>query len=212
MKLLLIGAPGAGKGTQARRLVNHYKLAYIATGDILREEIKKGTELGKEIKHVMNSGGLVSDEMIIEIVKGRIADEDCKNGFILDGFPRTQVQAEKLDELIGSPDKAIYINVPDKAMLGRLIERETCPKCGASYHKINNPPKVSGICDECGTTLAQRKDDNYESGVKRLKTFHEQSEPLVDYYKQKGILFEVNGLEVIDDITKKLINELGEKA
>lgn len=212
MKLVLIGAPAAGKGTQARKLIAYYGLAYISTGDMLREEVAKGTELGLKAKDIMASGGLVSDDLIIAIVKNRIAQDDCKNGFILDGFPRTQVQAEKLDDLIGSIDKAIYINVPDDVMLERITARLTCPVCGASFNKISNPPKVEGICDDCGAKLTQRKDDTYEAGKARLKTFHESSEPLVEYYKKQGHLFEVDGLKEIDEISKTIIRELGEKA
>lgn len=211
MRLVLIGAPAAGKGTQARRLIDYYQLAYISTGDMLREEVSRGTELGHKIKEIMALGGLVSDELIIEIVKKRIKQDDCKNGFILDGFPRTQVQAEKLSELV-TVDKAVYINAPDSVMLERITARETCPKCGASFNKITLPPKVKGICDVCGTTLTQRKDDTLEAGKARLKTFHNQSEPLVAYYKSKNILFEVNGLQDIDVITKEIIHELGERA
>lgn len=211
MRLVLIGAPAAGKGTQARRLIEYYKLAYISTGDMLREEVSRGTELGSKAKTIMASGGLVPDELIIVIVKERIKQDDCKNGFILDGFPRTKVQAEKLDEMV-SVDKAIYINAPDDVMLERITARETCPKCGASYNKISLPPKATGICDVCGEKLTQRKDDTLEAGMARLKTFHEQSEPLVGYYKNKGILFEVNGIQNIDDITKAIIHNLGELA
>lgn len=212
MKLVLIGAPAAGKGTQARRLVNYYKLTYIATGDMLREQISKGTELGRNMKNVISEGRLVPDDLIIEIVKNRIQEDDCKNGFILDGFPRTQVQADRLNELVGTITKAIYINVPDDILLQRISIRESCPKCGASFHKIFNPPKVSGVCNECGTALVQRKDDNFETGKSRLKTFHDTSEPLIDYYRSKNLLLEVNGLEEIDTITNTIIQELGERA
>lgn len=212
MKLVLIGAPAAGKGTQARRLVAYYNLVYISTGDMLREEIAKGSKLGQKVKHTMDSGALVSDELIIEIVKERIQEDDCKNGFILDGFPRTVVQADKLDEFVGSIDRAIYLNVPDNVMLERITARETCPKCGSSFNRISNPPKITGVCDVCGTKLTQRKDDTYEAGVARLRTFHEQSEPLVDHYRQKGLLFEVNGRDGIDELTKRIIKELGERA
>lgn len=212
MKLVLIGAPAAGKGTQARRLVAQYNLAYISTGDMLREQISKKTELGLAVKHVIASGGLVPDDLIVEIVKTRIQEDDCKNGFILDGFPRTQVQAEELDEIVGKIDRAIYINVPDDVMLDRLTVRQSCPKCGSSYNKVSNPTKVKGICDVCGTELKQRKDDNYESGVSRIKTFHDSSEPVVEYYKNKNLLFEVDGLGNIDDITKLIVSNLGERA
>jgi len=211
MRLVLIGAPAAGKGTQARRLIEYYNLAYISTGDMLRDEVSRGTELGGQAKTIMASGGLVPDELIIAIVKERIKQDDCKNGFILDGFPRTKVQAEKLDEMV-SVDKAIYINAPDAVMLERITARETCPKCGASYNKIFLPPKTAGICDVCGEKLTQRKDDTLEAGKARLKTFHDQSEPLVGYYKNKDILFEVDGIQNIDDITKAIIHDLGELA
>ena len=212
MKLVLIGAPAAGKGTQAKRLIEYYNIAHISTGDMLRDEISRGTELGEKIQHVMASGGLVSDELILEIVKERIKKDDCKNGYIFDGFPRTIVQAEKLDEAIGHIDIAIYITAPDDVILNRLTARETCPKCGATYNKISLPSKVSGICDACGEKLTQRKDDTLEAGKARLETFHSQSEPLVDYYKKQNLLFEVNGLLEIDEVTKAIISELGEKA
>ncbi len=209
MKLVLIGAPAAGKGTQAARLVEHYSIAHISTGDMLREEVAKETELGKEAKAIMNAGGLVSDEIIIAMVKERIKKDDCKNGFILDGFPRTVVQAEKLDEMV-TLDKVVYINAPDEVMLERLTARQTCPKCGATYNKLFLPPKTAGICDKCGAELTQRKDDTVEAGKARIATFHEQSEPLVEFYTKKGILFEVDGTATIDDITKAIIEGLGE--
>ncbi|NCC15288.1 MAG: adenylate kinase [Clostridia bacterium] len=207
MKLVLIGAPAAGKGTQAARLVKHYGIAHISTGDMLREEVAKGTELGNQAKSIMASGGLVSDELIIAIVKERIQKDDCKNGFILDGFPRTVVQAEKLDEMVAL-DKVAYINAPDEIMLARLTARETCSKCGATYNKLFLPAKVAGVCDACGEALTQRKDDTTEAGLARIKTFHEQSEPLVAFYDKKGILFEVDGTLPIDDITKAIIEGL----
>ena len=210
MKLVLIGAPAAGKGTQARKLIVKYKLAYISTGDMLREEVSKGTDLGLKVKSVMASGGLVSDDLIIAIVKERIKADDCKNGFILDGFPRTVVQAEKLDELIEHIDKAIYIDCPDEILLERITARQTCPKCGASYNKISVPSKVEGICDVCGEHLTQRKDDTVEAGKARLETFHNQSEPLVDYYKKQGRLFDVDGTMGIDKITEAIFAELGD--
>ena len=209
MKLVLIGAPAAGKGTQAARLVEHYSIAHISTGDMLREEVAKETELGKEAKAIMNAGGLVSDEIIIAMVKERIKKDDCKNGFILDGFPRTVVQAEKLDEMV-TLDKVVYINAPDEVMLERLTARQTCPKCGATYNKLFLPPKTAGICDKCGAELTQRKADTVEAGKARIATFHEQSEPLVEFYTKKGILFEVDGTAAIDDITKAIIEGLGE--
>ena len=207
MKLVLIGAPAAGKGTQAARLVKHYGIAHISTGDMLREEVAKGTELGIQAKSIMASGGLVSDELIIAIVKERIQKGDCENGFILDGFPRTVVQAEKLEEMVAL-DKVVYINAPDEVMLERLTARETCPKCGATFNKLFLPAKVTGICDVCGEGLTQRKDDTTEAGLARIKTFHEQSEPLVAFYDKEGILIEVNGILSIDEITKAIIEGL----
>jgi len=212
MKLVLIGAPAAGKGTQARKIIEKFKLAYISTGDMLREQIEKGTELGNQVKSIMASGGLVSDDLIIAIVEDRIKADDCKNGFILDGFPRTVVQAKKLDELIGSIDKAVYINASDDVLLERLTARETCPKCGATFNRISLPPKTPGICDVCGEKLTQRKDDTIEAGKARLKTYHEQSEPLVEYYGKQNLVFEVDGLQEVDVVTEKIINELGKLA
>lgn len=212
MKLVLIGAPAAGKGTQARRLIAYYGLAYISTGDILREHISKKTEIGIAIKSNMDAGKLVPDEMIIEIVKERIQEDDCKNGFILDGFPRTKVQAEELKKFAGLINRAIYIDVPDEIMLKRITGRLSCPNCGASYHKTSNPPKLEGICDVCQHALKQRKDDTYETGVARLTTFHETAEPLIQYYRERGLLLEVKGSGDIDEITKFIIHELGEKA
>ena len=207
MKLVLIGAPAAGKGTQARKLIDRFQLAYISTGDMLREEVSRGTDLGNQAKSIMASGGLVPDELIISIVNERIKQDDCKNGFILDGFPRTTVQAEKLDEMV-KLDKAVYINAPDDVMLERITARETCPKCGASYNKISLPSKKAGICDVCGEGLTQSKDDTLEAGKARLATFHEQSEPLVEYYNKQGILFEVDGMLGVEEISKAIIAEL----
>ena len=207
MKLVLVGAPAAGKGTQAARLVKHYNIAHISTGDMLREEVAKASDLGKEVKSIMDAGALVSDELIIAIVRDRIQLDDCKNGFILDGFPRTVVQAEKLDEMI-TVDKVVYINAPDDVMLERLTARETCPKCGATYNKLFLPSKVAGVCDVCDAALTQRKDDTVEAGKARIATFHNQSKPLVGFYGDKGILIEVDGTQDIDEITKNIIEGL----
>ena len=204
MKLVLIGAPAAGKGTQAARLVQHYGSAHISTGDMLREDVAKGSDLGHQAKSIMAAGGLVSDEIIIAMVKERIQRDDCKKGFILDGFPRTVVQAEKLEDMVAL-DHVVYINAPDEVMLERLTARESCPKCGATYNKLFMPAKTAGVCDACGEKLTQRKDDTPEAGKARIKTFHEQSEPLVGYYGKKGILFEVDGTQAVDEITKAII-------
>ena len=207
MNLVLIGAPAAGKGTQAARLVKHYNIAHISTGDMLREEVAQGSELGKEVKSIMDAGALVSDELIISIVKERIKKDDCKNGFILDGFPRTVVQAEKLDEMV-TLDDVVYISAPDEVMLERLTARQSCPKCGATYNKLFLAPKVAGKCDVCATELTQRKDDTVEAGRTRIETFHKQSMPLVGYYGNKGILIEVDGTQEIDDITVQIVKGL----
>ena len=205
MKLVLIGAPAAGKGTQARRIIERFDLAYISTGDMLREEVAKGTELGKQAKEVMAAGGLVSDELIIAMVKNRIAQDDCKNGFLLDGFPRTIPQAQKLDELTGGLDKVIYLDVADEVVLPRLTARLTCPKCGATYNKLFQPPKQAGVCDVCGTALTQRKDDTEEAGRQRLANYHSQSEPMVDYYQKQGVLLTIDGAMGLEEITKAII-------
>lgn len=210
MKLVLIGAPAAGKGTQARKLIDHYKFAYISTGDMLRSHVSKGTELGLIAKSVMAEGKLVSDDLIIAMVKERIAEPDCERGFLLDGFPRTKVQAEKLQNLVGSIDKAVYVNVPDSIILGRISGRLTCPKCGASFHKLNMPPKTEGICDVCGENLIQRKDDTEEAGLTRIKTFHESAGPIIEFYKELGLLLEVDGTKDPDEVSKEIINGLGE--
>ncbi|GFI61672.1 adenylate kinase [Clostridiales bacterium] len=210
MKLVLIGAPAAGKGTQAARLVEHYSIAHISTGDMLREEVARGTDLGKEAKAIMDTGGLVSDEIIIAMVKERIKKDDCAKGFILDGFPRTVVQAEKLEEMV-KLDKVVYINAPDDVTLKRLTARELCSECGATYNKLFLPPKNAGICDKCGAKLTQRKDDTEEAGKARLEAFHNQSMPLVDFYAKEGILLEVDGTEAIDAITEAIVKGLGEE-
>ena len=207
MYIVMLGAPGSGKGTTAKILAKRTNLPHISTGDMLREEVSRGTDLGNQAKSIMASGGLVPDELIISIVNERIKQGDCKNGFILDGFPRTTVQAEKLDEMV-KLDKAVYINAPDDVMLERITARETCPKCGASYNKISLPSKKAGICDVCGEGLTQRKDDTLEAGKARLATFHEQSEPLVEYYNKQGILFEVDGMLGVEEISKAIIAEL----
>ena len=214
MKLVLIGAPAAGKGTQARKLVSYYKLAYIATGDMLREQIDKGTELGKTVKKVMAEGKLVSDELIIEIVKNRIQEDDCKNGFILDGFPRTRLQAEKLDEFLEAHnskiDKVVDISVGKEELMIRLTGRRVCKKCGASYHIVNIPPKKEGVCDICGGPLIQRDDDNAETAANRIEVYEEQTRPLVDYYKKAGNLVLIDGTTGLENVFADIVRALGE--
>lgn len=213
MRLILLGAPGAGKGTQAVILAEEFKVPHISTGDIFRNNIKNGTELGKKAKEYMDKGLLVPDEITIEIVKDRLKQDDCKDGFILDGFPRTIPQAEYLDkvlnELNAPLDKVLNISVSDEIIVDRMSGRRTCTSCGASYHVINNPPKKEGVCDNCGADIIQRADDKEETVKQRLKTYHEQTEPLIDYYKKQGKLVTVNGENKIDDTKKEVLKVLG---
>jgi adenylate kinase len=211
MRFILLGAPGAGKGTQAVMLGEKYNIPHISTGDIFRSNIKNGTELGKKAKEYINKGMLVPDEVTVGIVKDRIGQEDCRKGFILDGFPRTIPQAEYLDkaleEMDVSLDAVVSIYVPDENIINRMSGRRVCPSCGMSYHILYNPPRSPGKC-ECGEDVIQRQDDKEETVISRLKTYHDQTEPLIEYYKSKGKLITVIGQEKIDDTSKELINAL----
>ncbi|WPX07879.1 adenylate kinase [Anaerocellum danielii] len=213
MRLILLGAPGAGKGTQAEYLSKRFSIPHISTGDILRENVKNETELGKKAKEYMDKGLLVPDEIVIEIVKDRISKEDCKNGFLLDGFPRTIAQAEALDkvlqELGQKIDKVLNIEVPDEKILERMSGRRICKNCGASFHVIYRPPQKEGVCDVCGGELYQREDDKEETVKKRLEVYHAQTQPLIDYYKEKGLLVVAYGQEEIADTTKEVLKALG---
>ena len=206
MRLILIGPPGAGKGTQANYIKEHFGIPQISTGDMLRAAVKAGTELGKAAKVIMDQGGLVSDDIIIGLVKERLLADDCKNGFILDGFPRTVPQAEALETMGVQIDKVIEISVPDEAIKARLGGRRVCESCGATYHVEFNPPKVEGKCDKCGGNAVQRKDDAPETVINRLKTYHEATAPLVDFYKGRGKLRTVIGQAEVAD-TSKLVLE-----
>ena len=208
MKLVLIGCPGAGKGTQAKKLSKHYNIAHISTGDLLREQMKLGTELGKKVSEIMNAGGLVSDDIVSAMLAERIKADDCKNGYILDGYPRNVSQAEGLDAITGPLDKVVCFNVDDAVIVDRMTGRRGCPKCGQMFHIKYNPPKQDGICDACGDKLIQRKDDNEETVVNRLKVYHETTAPVIDYYKNKGILLEVEGVGDIDEIFAKVVSGL----
>ena len=188
MKLILLGAPGAGKGTQAEVIMDHLNIPAISTGNIIREALKNGTEVGLKAKSYMDAGKLVPDEVVIEIIKERLAKDDCKNGFILDGFPRTVPQAEALDAMGITIDKVVDIEVADEKIAQRLGGRRVCANCGASYHTEYKPSKVEGVCDKCGGPTVQRKDDEPATVLDRLKVYHEQTEPLKDYYAKKGIL------------------------
>ena len=201
MNLILLGAPGAGKGTQAEKICEKLSIPAISTGNILREAMANGTEMGLKAKSFIDAGALVPDEVVIGIINDRLQEDDCKNGFILDGFPRTIPQAEALDTMGVRIDKVIDIEVPDDKIASRLSGRRVCLKCGATYHTEFKKPKVDGICDACGDKLVQRKDDMPETVLDRLNTYHEQTEPLKDFYEKKGILRVVEGQEEVADTT-----------
>lgn len=212
MKIIMLGAPGAGKGTQAHMIAEKYHLPHVSTGDIFRANIKNGTELGKEAKGYMDRGELVPDELTVRILLDRVAQEDCKNGYILDGFPRNIPQAEVLEkelEKLGEKiDAAIDMEVPDESIIRRMSGRRACSSCGTTYHIVNVPPKKEGICDVCGEALILRDDDKEETVQKRLDVYHEQTQPLIEFYTKKGILKTVDGtqdmMSVFQTITKIL--------
>lgn len=210
MKIVLLGPPGAGKGTQAKQISNNYNIPHISTGDIFRKNISEKTELGVKAKEYMDKGLLVPDELTIDIVKDRLGDEDCKNGFLLDGFPRTVKQAEALDAFLSDNiDTALLIEVPRENILERMTGRRVCPKCGASYHIKFNPAKVDNVCNECGSELIQRKDDTVETVGERLDVYYKQTEPLVKYYKSKNALKAVDGTKNIDVVFEDIVKLLG---
>ncbi len=214
MKIIMLGAPGAGKGTQAKMIAEKYLVPHISTGDIFRANIKEGTELGKQAKEYMDKGQLVPDSLTVNLLLDRVAKDDCKNGYVLDGFPRTIPQAEVLDEALSklgeNIDYAIDVDVPDENIINRMSGRRACVTCGATYHLKHIPPKKEGICDKCGSELILRDDDKPETVKKRLDVYHEQTQPLIDYYTNKGILKTVDGtkdmLEVFGDIVSILGN------
>lgn len=208
MNLVFLGAPGAGKGTQAENVCKHLGIVSISTGNMIREALRNGTELGKKAKSYMDAGGLVPDEIVIDIIKERLKKDDCKDGFILDGFPRTVPQAEALDQMGVPIDKVIEIYVPDEKITERMSGRRVCEICGASYHVDFKPPKNGVTCDYDGGKLIQRKDDAPETVKERLRVYHEQTEPLKDYYEQQGKLYIVEGQEKISDTTRYTIEVL----
>lgn len=208
MNLILLGAPGAGKGTQAEVISAKLGIPQISTGNILREAVKNGTECGLKAKSYMESGALVPDEVVIGILKDRIAEDDCKNGFILDGFPRTVPQAEALEAMGVNIDKVLSIDVPDADIQARISGRRVCDKCGASYHVDFKPTKVDGVCDKCGGNAVQRKDDAPETVIERLKTYHVQTAPLADFYAAKGKLTRVKGLDGVEATSKVVLEAL----
>lgn len=200
MKLILLGAPGAGKGTQSARISEKYGIPAIATGDILRAAIKEGTELGKSAKSYIDAGKLVPDEVVIGIIRDKLNSDACRNGFILDGFPRSIPQAEALDAMGVKMDAVLSLEVPDETIIRRMSGRRVC-RCGASYHVVYLPPKQDNLCDKCGDTLYIRDDDAEETVRKRLETYHAQTEPLKAFYAAKGILITVQGREDVEDTT-----------
>lgn len=214
MKIIMLGAPGAGKGTQAKMIAEKYKVPHISTGDIFRANIKNGTDLGKEAKQYMDKGQLVPDELTVKILLDRVAQPDCANGYVLDGFPRTIPQAEVLDEALqklgDSIDYAINVDVPDENIVRRMSGRRACLSCGATYHIEHIPPKKEGVCDTCGQELVLRDDDKPETVLKRLGVYHDQTQPLIDYYTEKAILRTVDGTIDMKDVFAAITAILGE--
>lgn len=212
MHILLMGPPGAGKGTQAEHLVEAFDIPHISTGDMFRKAQADGTPLGLEAKRYMESGQLVPDEVTIGIVRERLSEDDCKKGFLLDGFPRTVAQADALkailEELQMPLDGAINIEVPTAKLIERLTGRRICKSCGATYHTVFNPPAAAGICDKDGGELYQRKDDNEETATNRLSVYAEQTEPLIQYYREAGLLLTINGDQAVDDVTRDIMASL----
>ncbi len=213
MKLVLLGPPGAGKGTQASNIVKKYQIPHISTGDIFRKNIKENTELGLKAKEYMDKGLLVPDDIVVAIVKDRLIQDDCKKGFLLDGFPRTDAQAKALDtelqNLEFNLDYVINIEVDKDALINRAIGRRICKECGATYHVEFNPPSATEICDECGNELYQRKDDTEATVKTRIEVYLEQTKPLIDYYNKQNILVNINGLQDIDKVFSDITDVLG---
>ena len=214
MKIIMLGAPGAGKGTQAKMIADKYNIPHISTGDIFRANIKNGTALGMEAKSYMDQGKLVPDELTVKILLDRVAQEDCKNGYVLDGFPRTIPQAEVLDkaltELNDKIDYAINVDVPDENIIRRMSGRRACLNCGATYHIAHVPPKTEGICDRCGNELILRDDDKPETVKNRLDVYHKQTQPLIDFYSARNVLKTVDGTQDMNDVFASIVKILGE--
>ena len=212
MKIIMLGAPGAGKGTQAKRIAEKYGIPHISTGDIFRANIKNQTELGQKAKAYMDQGALVPDELTLELIMDRFTNDDCKNGYVLDGFPRTIPQAEALTKALADKqdavDFAINVDVPDEAIVSRMSGRRACLACGGTYHIKFNPTKVEGICDACGGELVLRNDDKPETVQKRLDVYHEQTQPLIDYYQTQNILKEVDGTLPMEEVFRAIITIL----
>ncbi|WP_349674327.1 adenylate kinase [Lacrimispora sp.] len=213
MKIIMLGAPGAGKGTQAKKIAEKYQIPHVSTGDIFRSNIKEGTQLGRKAKEYMDQGALVPDELTIGMLMDRIQQEDCRNGYVLDGFPRTIPQAESLQNAITEMgqkiDFAINVDVPDENIINRMSGRRACISCGATYHIVYNPSKVPGICDVCGSELVLRDDDKPETVKKRLAVYHDQTRPLIDYYKEAGVLVNVDGTQELNKVFSDITVILG---
>lgn len=213
MKIIMLGAPGAGKGTQAKKIAEKYGIPHISTGDIFRANIKGGTELGMKAKSYMDQGQLVPDDVTIGMLLDRISEADCANGYVLDGFPRTIPQAESLTKALSDRgekmDHAIDVDVPDEAIVTRMAGRRACLKCGATYHIVYNAPKTEGVCDVCGEKLVLRDDDKPETVQKRLTVYHDQTQPLIEYYKEAGILATVDGTKDLNKVFEDIVNVLG---
>lgn len=204
----MLGPPGAGKGTQAEKIGDHYSIPHISTGDIFRENLRQGTELGLKAKEYMDRGELVPDDVVIDIVKDRLGVSDCRDGFILDGFPRTAAQADALKSMLSSMDMRIdhvlNIRVPEEVVVKRLTARRTCSSCGSIYHLLYNPPKKAGVCDECGGELYQRDDDSEETVLSRLEEYEKKTQPLIDYYRNEGLLRDTDGSAEPDDVFEEI--------
>ncbi len=213
MKIIMLGAPGAGKGTQAKKIASQYTIPHISTGDIFRANIKNNTELGQKAKTYMDKGELVPDELVVDLIMDRFKEADCENGYVLDGFPRTIPQAEALDKALNaqneSVDYAINVEVPDENIINRMSGRRACVGCGATYHIKYNPTKVDGVCDVCGQQLILRDDDKPETVKNRLAVYHEQTQPLIDYYSNKGVLAEVDGTKDMEEVFNDIVAILG---
>ena len=213
MKIVMLGAPGAGKGTQAKMIADKYQIPHMSTGDIFRANISNGTELGKKAKTYMDQGLLVPDELVVDLVVDRVQQDDCKKGYILDGFPRTIPQAEALTEALKKlgekVDFAINVEVPDENIVKRMSGRRACVSCGSTYHIVYNPTKVEGVCDKCGNELILREDDKPETVKKRLDVYHEQTQPLIEYYTNEGVLVEVDGTKDMKDVFSAIVDILG---
>ncbi len=212
MKIIMLGAPGAGKGTQAKKIAEKYGIPHISTGDIFRANIKNNTELGKKAKEYMDQGLLVPDELTLELIMDRFEQPDCKNGYVLDGFPRTIPQAEALTKALAENsekiDFAVNVEVPDESIVERMSGRRACLNCGGTYHIIFNPSKKEGICDKCSSELVLREDDKPETVSKRLKVYHDQTQPLIDYYRGQNVLREVDGTKEVSEVFDGIINIL----